>query len=58
MMQYLKSVTSIHPETVIKIYATDKMFYFVPLCYPLKTETAKIYSAKKYTKKSELLEEK
>ena len=30
MMQYLKSVTSIHPETFIKMYATDKKFYFVP----------------------------
>ena len=32
MMQYLKSVTSIYPGTVIKMYATDKKFNFVPLC--------------------------
>ena len=31
-MQYLKSATSIHPGTVIKMYAIDKKFYFVPLC--------------------------
>ena len=33
MLQYLKSVISIHPETVVKMYATYKMFYFVPLCF-------------------------
>ena len=28
-LQYLKSVTSIYPETVLKIYATDKKLNFV-----------------------------
>ena len=32
-MQYLKFVTLIHPGTVIKMYASDKKFYFVSLCY-------------------------
>ena len=32
MMQYLKSVTSIHSGKVIKMHATDKKFYFVPMC--------------------------
>ena len=33
MMQYLKSVTSIHPRSVIKMHATNKKFYFGSLCY-------------------------
>ena len=30
-MQYLQSVTSFHPGTVIKMYAADKKLYFVSL---------------------------
>ena len=37
-MPYMKSVTSIHPETGLKIYATDKKLNFVPQCYVLYRE--------------------
>ena len=33
MLHKLKPVTSIHPETVIKLYVTKKKFYIILLCY-------------------------
>ena len=46
MMQYLKSVTSIHPGTVIKMYATDKNSILFPCVIGANWQYSGIHSIK------------